>query len=210
MRARGVEQGGARVQGKPCVCQAHAVNITSPTILGGGTGPHHPHLPREPRRAGPVLLLGCWEKLSLLLWRQSTPTQPTQQEQQFVPFLRKINCGTGVNARTSNEPVTPTGKVGTWKTNTSSSNIIACHAALGERLLKSRFSAHSGRRSGGKPARCILLVSNYIFHILFISSKETSNYYTILSPYHFGRFINYNLGERPHVRLQMRLIKDIF
>lgn len=67
MRARGVEQGGARVQGKPCVCQAHTVNITSPTILGGGTGPHHPHLPREPRRAGPVLLLGCWEKLSLLL-----------------------------------------------------------------------------------------------------------------------------------------------
>lgn len=142
--------------------------------------------------------------------KASPPAPPSRQEQQFVPFARKINCGTGVDARTSNEAVTPTGKVGTWKTKQSSSGSIACHAALAERFLKSRLCAHSGRQSGGKPARCILPVSNYIFHILFISSKETSNYYTILSPYHFGRFINYNLGERPHVRLQMRLIKDIF
>lgn len=72
------------------------------------------------------------------------------------------------------------------------------------------WNPDSGRRSGGKPTHCFWLVSNYISHILFISSKGTSNYYTILSPYHFGGFINYNLGERPRVRLQMRLIKDIF
>lgn len=127
--AYGSTGNGARMQGELYIHQAHSEYPTSHHARRAGL--HHPHLPRESQCAVPILLPSCWEKPRCC--SEGINSQPpSRQEQQFVPFLRETNCGAGVNVRISNEPVTPTGKVGTWKTNTSGSNIIWCHAALGE------------------------------------------------------------------------------
>lgn len=81
--------------------------------------------------------------------------------------------------------------------------IVACHPPLGNRLLKSCLFARCSRWSSGEPALHILLGSNYIIHILFIPSKETSNYYYTIctlppqKKYCFGKIINYNLEDCP-------------
>lgn len=107
------------------------MNITPPTTLGG-TGPHHPHPPGIPGMPGLPSSPAAGGSPPCCSEGNQPLHHPPDKSSNLFPFLRKINCGTGVNARTSKEPVTPTGKVGTWKTNTSSSNIIACHAALRE------------------------------------------------------------------------------
>lgn len=82
-----------------------------------------------------------------------------------------------------------------------------CH----ERDFWNPSSALSGRQSRRKPARLRfagLVIAFFIFYLF--PQKEQVIITQYFPPHQFGRFINYNLGERPHVRLQMRLIKDIF
>lgn len=53
------------------------------------------------------------------------------------------------------------------------------HLEVESLFLKFCVFACCSPQSCGAPVPCVLMVSNYIIHILFISSKETSHHCTI-------------------------------
>lgn len=88
------------------------------------------HQPRDPISFPASLGSGC--NVTRLLRR------PPGRSSDLFLFKEKLIAAQEGMWEASNEAGAPTGEVGTWKTNTSS-NSIACHAELRERLLKSRL-----------------------------------------------------------------------
>lgn len=152
------------------VCLLSTVGITSPTVLGE----QRPNTPTCPGTSGTPSLSPPWQP------GETLPTRSNKSGNLF-PFKAKLIVAQEWMRGLQTSQWLRLEELALGK-QTGAAATSLCVMLHSQRDFWNPGSVLAARRSRGKPAHCILPVSNYIFHILFISSKGTSNYYTMLSP----------------------------